>query len=302
MNSIIVFLIVLTEIIGFNLTSLDSANLYNIDNNTEMSQINLNDINSYPVKSDSYYKPYITGKSYLVYDYGSNRTLAKQKANKKKSIASITKLMTAIVAIENMDLSQYVKISNKVNKVGGSKLWIDPELYFRVGDLLEAMLVKSANDCAYSIAHSYNEDHGDDQFEQLMNSKAKELLMYSTIFDESTGLSKDNKSTVRDLKKLANYALTKPEIVEAIAKPSSTITSKRGYTFTARASNQMLYTDSDIFGIKTGYLEEAGHCFIAGSDNSSNKIISVILDAGSTTLRFSDSRKLIDWSREVYNW
>ncbi len=308
MSSILVFLIVLTEIIGFNLSNLDSTNLYTFNKSSlnsssvKLPEIDLEQINSYPVKSDSFYKPFITGRSYLVYDYGSNRTLAKQKAHKERPIASITKLMTAIVAIENMDLDQYVKISKKVNKVGGSKLWIDPGLNFKVNDLLEAMLVKSANDCAYSIAHAYDKEHGDGQFSKQMNQKADELLMYSTNFDESTGLSEKNTSSAIDLKKLANYALTKPEIREAINKTSRTIVSKEGYNYTARASNQMLSTDNDIFGIKTGYLEEAGHCFMAGSDNGSGKIISIILDAGSTTLRFSDSRKLIDWAREVYSW
>jgi D-alanyl-D-alanine carboxypeptidase (penicillin-binding protein 5/6) len=308
MSGLIVFLIVLTEIFGIDLSGIDGSKLYLLNSsqlktNIELEKIDLSTVSSYPVKTDGYYKPDITADSFLVYDLGSNRTLAKKKADKKRPIASITKLMTAIIAIENMNPTEdVVKVPKNIHEVDGSKLWLNSGLRFKLNEIIKGMLVKSANDCAYVISYNYDKKYGKDEFKKLMNQKAQEIGMVDSSFDESTGLSEDNISTANDIKKMTNYALKKVLIKEYINLEEATITSQEGYQFQANASNQMLTTNKDIFGIKTGYLEEAGHCFVAGSKINDNNIVSIVLDAGSTVLRFSDSRKLIDWARQNYNW
>ncbi len=306
MNGVIVFLIVLIEIFGLNFSNFDLTKLYDFQINssqkTTLDAIDFETISSYPVRNSEFYKIDITGKSFLVYDLGSNRTLLQKNVNSKRPIASITKLMTAVVALENIGLDEKIEISKDVNQVSGSKLWIDPGLNFKTSQLLEGMLIKSANDCAYSVASYWDKKNGKGDFVKEMNQKAEELQMNNTNFDDSSGLSEKNISTASDLKKLSSYAMKNDFIRSAVSKDGSTITSEEGYQFQVYPSNQMLSYDPDIFGIKTGYTEEAGHCFIAGSCNGKDKIVSIILDSGSTTLRFSDSRKLIDWSRSVYNW
>lgn len=306
MNGLIIFLIVFMEIFGFNLSSFDLSEIYNIESKKSSSlnleQVDFSKIASYPVRSDDYYRIDITGKSFLVYDLDSNRTLAQKEASKKRPIASITKLMTAVVALENIDLKQKIKVPDDINQVAGSKLWLNPGLNFKLEQLLTGMLVKSANDCAYTIAQYWDSKNGQGSFVGLMNNKAKSLELTNTKFADSSGLNEKNISTAQDLKKLTNYAIGNNFVREAIAKNGTVVTSEEGRQYQAYASNQMMNYYSDIFGIKTGYIEEAGHCFIAGSKNDHNIIVSIILDSGSTTLRFSDSRKLIDWARSTYDW
>ena len=166
-----------------------------------------------PVMSE----PVINARSALVMDFESGTILYEKNAYRKRPMASTTKIMTAIIALENCDLDEEVIISKKAAGMGGSVMGLKAETSIKMIDLLHGMLICSGNDAAVAVAeHIGGSIEG---FSELMNQKALELGAYSTSFSNPHGLDAENHyTTAYDLAKITRYALNNPvfnEIVKA---------------------------------------------------------------------------------------
>lgn len=223
--------------------------------------------------------------------------------DRKLTVASISKLMTVLVVLENYNLSQPIKISKEASEMGGDGELLKPEEVFLVKDLLYAAIIGSDNAAAYALSESI----GIDNFIGLMNRKAKEIGLSNTSFSNTTGLALANFSTADDLVKLAEYLLKEHKTVFDI----STIKEFNLYSVDGKISHkiintdQLLKTSSDlekrIVGGKTGETRTAGQCLllVLGSEDNKSFLINVILNSED---RFGEMEKLINSVDKTYQW
>ena len=158
-----------------------------------------------PVKNDTSVSPLTDAESEIIVDFDSGKILYEKNSNKKMQIASITKLMTAIIALEEGNLDEVITISEKAALTEGSKVWLLSGEKITLRNLLYAVMIHSGNDAAYAIAEHLGE--GDTKiFVDKMNQKALDLGLLSTHYDNPIGFdSKQNYSTAYDLSLLAKF-------------------------------------------------------------------------------------------------
>ncbi len=227
----------------------------------------------------------------VVFDYNSDQ---------KMPIASLTKLMTAVVSSERLPLSQKVVISQNSIHQAGSTGDLKPGERIAVRELLKMALVESSNDAAEALAEAY----GREQFIELMNLKARELGLLSTHFATPTGLEADsNFSTARDLADLVLYIMNSHPLIMEISRQESLVVVSENETIHHRAinTNELLATfaqigrdELEIVGGKTGYTQEAGGCIILATKNTAGDyFVNVVLGSASWESRFQEMEKLV---------
>ena len=266
-----------------------------------LPQIGLEEIAPLPVSnsSDSTQSIETRAPAAAILDLKTNKILYQKNSQKDFSIASITKLMSAVVLFENFDLKETVTVSPKSAYILGSKMHLYSGEQIRAEELVKGMLIVSANDAAKALEEHY----GKDKVVEKMNQKAAFLNLKESHFVEVSGLDSGNKSSARDLIILTRYALENSKIAELVKTKEYTVVSTDGkLQHLIHTTNRLLKNYPDIFGVKTGYTEEAGNCLIAGAENSGHRIISVVLGVDNYDLRFSESRALLDWAFNNYNW
>lgn len=254
----------------------------------------------FPVLDTTIEKPTINAKSAVIYDTRSSRFLYDSNTGERLPIASLTKLLSAIVVIENFDLDDFIHVSKESLKVDGEKqtLYLDEKL--RVIDLLKMMLIESSNDAAYVLMN-----HASGlgiNLVNLMNRKAAALGMGNSIFHDPAGLNDDALSTVEDLIKLVEYSLKFNEIWSILGEKTASVYSvDRKIEHRISSTNQLLGVIPDVIGGKTGYTEKALGCMILVVDipGENDRLITIVL--GSTD-RFTDTQKLLDWAKRAYSW
>lgn len=253
-----------------------------------------------PVKKPTAIEPIIEAQGAIIVDFDSGEILWEKNANKKLQIASITKLMTAIVALEERNLDESVTVSNRAALTEGSKVWLYSGERISLSNLLKASLIHSGNDAATAVAEHVG---GDEQiFVEKMNAKAKELKLFSTHFANPIGFdSLENYSTVRDLAQLARYAYRKPFVRDAVKTKSTTISSINGeQSHDLESTNKLLNSFLKVLGLKTGHTEAAGLCFVSIIENDrGNRIITVVLNSPA---RFEETKMLASWAFRSYIW
>ncbi|MBI4359192.1 MAG: D-alanyl-D-alanine carboxypeptidase [Candidatus Nealsonbacteria bacterium] len=229
------------------------------------------------------------GQQTVLFDKNSSQPLA---------IASLTKLMTAVVSLENQPLSKEVEISPSSVSQEGSSGNLKAGERIMVKELLKMALVESSNDAAEALA----EVSGRKEFINLMNRKARELSLRSTHFSTPTGLeAEDNFSTARDLVNLTIFILKDhPFILEISAQPSVIILSENDRPHhRAFNTNELLLSlagieNWKIVGGKTGYTDEAGGgVILVTKDRNGDYFINLVLGADSHESRFSELKKLV---------
>lgn len=257
--------------------------------------------NYLPIRDFNVADPAVNAKAAVLYDTRSGRILYPQNVNQRLPIASITKLMTAVVVLENLNLDEIFEVSaENVNVDGaGADLYKGEKIYGR--DLFKIMLVKSSNDAALTFA-SEAQKRGID-FISAMNKKAQELAMYNTQFDDPSGLDDYNSfSTAADLVKLVSYALRYKEIAEILRTPVADV-----YSADRRTSHHLINTNrllGQLGGLilgKTGYTDKAlgTMAVMATINDGRDNLISVVLGAND---RFGETVKLIEWAKGAYRW
>lgn len=236
----------------------------------------------------------ISAQIILVKFLNATSTLKAIKIGDRWPIASLTKLMTALIAVENIDLNKEIEISEKaVKQNSGTTGDFKAGEVYKAEDLLKAMLILSSNDAATALAESF----GEENFIFLMNQKAVELKMTETKFIDPTGISSSTQSTAEDLSKLVDYIFyQKPEIFNFTKEPIISISEiKSGQQRVYRNINEFAFAGQDNFlGGKTGFIDESkGNLISLFSDPYGRGPILIII-LGSDN-RFEDTKTLL-WS------
>lgn len=228
-------------------------------------------------------------------DSGEDNILFKKNETKKLPIASLTKLMTALIVLENYDLDEEITISeNAIMEEGGKNNFKDGEV-FLVRNLLYAILIESSNKAAYAMG----EKIGIENFIDLMNIKAVEIEMANTHFSDSTGLNPDSYSTAEDIVRISRYLFDNYLLFrEIIALKEYNLYSSDGYFHHKVVNTNKMLGKMNIIGGKTGWTTEARGCFMAIQKNpgNNNYFIYVVLGAED---RFAEMEKLINLTSPI---
>lgn len=254
-------------------------------------------ISLYPMNLTNTPAPALTAQSALVMDIDSAVVLYQKNIKQRLYPASTTKIMTALVAIENYSLDQIITVGEinsppiVVNLVPGEKISVE--------NLLYATLISSGNDAAEALARAHPE--GRNKFIELMNEKAKDLSLLNTQFQNPTGIDEDGHySTALDLGRLAIYALKHPVFARIVATSKASVFSADGHTeHKLNNVNELLDKLEGVKGVKTGYTEKAGQALVALTQRRGHQILTVVL--GSTD-RFGETKSLIEWAFASHNW
>lgn len=218
---------------------------------------------------------YVSASAYIVMDADSGRVLASLNMNERYLIASTTKIMTAIIAIENGRLSDVYTVKDEIKEVHGSMIYLNVNEKISLEDLLYGLMLQSGNDAAMVIAKNIK---GYKKFINLMNKKALELGMYNTTFENPHGLDEDSKnySTAYDLALLMKYAI-KNKTFRKITQTKKYITSRNNVTYEWYNKNKLLGMYKYTTGGKIGYTTKSGHAFVSSATKGRENLIVVTL-------------------------
>ena len=238
--------------------------------------------------------PKISASAAIVLDTVSGRILYEKNAHSRRAMASTTKIMTAIVAIENGNLDDKVKVSKRAASIGGSVINLQAGEDLSLKELLYGMLIKSGNDAAIAVAEHIGGSVED--FVKTMNKKAKDLGLKDTAFKNPHGLdATGHYSTAYELAKITRYALKNPVFSKMAGTQSMHITNRDLYT-----TNEMLSIYPGADGVKTGYTGKAGRCLVTSATKEGWRIISVVLNCPSRSARAQSSKDILDFAFSNY--
>lgn len=238
-------------------------------------------------------EPKLNSRMAVAYDRNSGTVIWGKNENKKTAMASTTKIMTAIIAIENSDLSEMITVSQKAAGTGGSRLGLKKEDKITMRDLLYGLMLVSGNDAAVAIAE--NVGGSVEGFAELMNAKAKELNLSNTHFVTPHGLDNpEHYTTAIELAKIADYALKNETFSKIVSTKNYTIT-KNGYPKNLTNTNELLGYLNGVTGVKTGFTNNAGRCLVTSINRNGFEIITVVLGADTKKNRTADSINLIEY-------
>ena len=243
-------------------------------------------------------EPKLNSRVALVYDRSSGRVLYEKNGNKQTPRASTTKIMTAIVVMENSNLSDIVTIDSKSAGTGGSRLGLKKNDKITVNDLLYGLMLRSGNDSAVALAiHIGGSIEG---FAEMMNQKAKELKLINTHFVVPHGLDKEGHyTTAYELAKIADYALKIDKIKEIVSTKTCTISINNKPKIITN-TNELLGSVNGVYGVKTGFTNGAGRCLVSSCKRNNLDIITVVIGADTKKYRTVDSIKLIEYTYKNY--
>ena len=243
-----------------------------------------------------------SAKQAILMDVNSGQVLFKKNENEKISPASITKVMTSIIAFDliksgELKLNEKFLVSNKawrMAKQGYSSMFIVANDRITVLNLLKGIIIASGNDACIALAEGIAGSEA--AFASMMNDKAKSIGMTSTNFSNSSGIySEDNYSTVNDISLMSIYLIKEfPELYKMYAERTFTWDRTGGNPITQSNRNTLLYKNSKVDGIKTGHLNSSGYSLAATMLVNNRRILSVVSGANSKKERAKESLKLLN--------
>ncbi len=236
----------------------------------------------------------VSSTAAVAYDVDKGVVVAGKNIDERHPIASLTKLMTALVYLDRKPTFKNTVAYQKSDGAICSCLYVSPGETMTANDLWHAMLIGSANNATRALARSTKLSEA--AFVKLMNDKAKELGLLSLTFADPTGLDPANQGSAKDFARLAAIAFARPEIAKVAVKESytfSTLNTKKAHTI--RNRNKMLETGWQVTGIKTGYIEESGNCLITQvkGKTTGRTIVTVVLGAASAAKQYEDTEKAL---------
>ena len=244
------------------------------------------------------YSPSINSRAAIVIDRNSKKILYGKNENTRRAMASTTKIMTALVVIENTDLNNIVAISKKAAGTGGSRLKLKTGDKISVKDLLYGLMLKSGNDCAVALAEYTGGSI--ENFANMMNEKAIRLNLLNTHFITPHGLDKEEHyTTAYELAIITDYALNNPIFSKIVNTKVANITIN-DKNRTIANTNELLGNLEGVYGVKTGFTNGAGRCLVTSVKRDNMDIICIVLGADTKNDRTKDSVKLIEYSFKNY--
>jgi D-alanyl-D-alanine endopeptidase (penicillin-binding protein 7) len=241
--------------------------------------------------------PDVRAAAAIIFDPGTGQILYEENSQDKRSIASITKVMTALVYMEdNPDLSADVTIERS-DVYAASTTYLKARDHITAGELLHLLLIASDNGAARALARTSH--GGTAPFVERMNEKAIELGLQNTSFADPSGLNPDNVSSAFDLSHLITFAANDERIASVMRTPTYTVTTNRR-TIPIHSTNHLLLSgDVDVMGGKTGFISKAGYCLATLIRlPQGNPVAVVVLGARSNNGRFWETRHLFNWLSE----
>lgn len=240
--------------------------------------------------------PEISAQTAIMIEANSGEELYEKNPQEKAYPASITKIMTALLAIENGNPDKKVKVSDNAAGVEGSSIYLEPGEMITLRDLVYGLMLRSGNDAAIAIAEEIGGSV--DNFVLMMNKRARELGAYNTHFVNPNGLhDPDHYTTAQDMALISMAAMKNPEF-RKVAGAKSWVTDrgegKYNYFYN---KNKVVYQYNGGNGIKIGYTKAAGRTLVASSERDGMELICVVMNAPDW---FRDTYKLMDYAYSQY--
>ena len=245
-----------------------------------------------PVKINAY----SLGEATVLMEQDTKRVLVSKNMNKKKLIASTTKIMTGIIAIESGKLNKTVTVTDKVLESYGSNIYLNIGEKMKLKDMVYGLMMQSGNDAALMIADYLG---GEKKFVKMMNKKAKQIGMKNTTFSNPHGLDEKTKnySTAYDMALLMRYANSDPTFRKITGcKKHIVKTNEKTYVWTNK--NKLLYTYKYTTGGKTGYTDKARRTLVTSASKNNMDLIIVTLNDPND---FKNHKELYDYAFENYS-
>ena len=247
--------------------------------------------------------------SAVLLDATNNRILYEKNADQIMPMASTTKIMTAIIALESGNMDDVVTVSKKAASMPKVHLGMREGEQYYLKDLMKSLMLESHNDSAVAIAEHIGQSV--EGFAQMMNQKARDLGCSQTFFITPNGLDaeidgKQHSTTAYELAKIAAYAIQNPKFDELIATRSASfneLTTQR--SFTVNNKDRFLDMMTGAIGIKTGFTNKAGYCFVGAIERDGIKLVSVVLASGwppHKNYKWTDTKALMNYGIDNYRY
>ncbi len=254
-------------------------------------------------------EPNVAAQGAALIDGKTGRLLWEKNGEKPFAMASTTKIMTAILVLENADLEDTVTISKNAAHQPEVHMDLKEGEQWKVGDLLSAMMLRSYNDAAVALAEHVSGSV--EQFCTEMTRKAEEIGAKDTVFGSPNGLDShltdaQHHSTAYDMSLIAAYALENETFREIIAQPEISVADIEGkHICNATNADRFLKEYSGALGIKTGYTNKAGHCFVGAAEREDVLLISTVLGSGWGTggkeKKWTDTKALMEYGFDTFH-
>jgi D-alanyl-D-alanine carboxypeptidase len=240
--------------------------------------------------------PTVSARSASLYEAKGKRFVYTKNSDQRLPMASTTKIMTALVAIENYPLDKTVSIDAKACGIEGSSLYLTPGETFTMRDLIYGLMLRSANDAAEAIALSVGGSI--ETFASMMNAKADEIGLTKTHFTNPHGLDNpEHYTTAEELAILTAYALQNEEFKQIASTYKTVITNTDGKSRLVVNHNKLLSMYDGAIGVKTGFTKKSGRCLVGAAERDGLLFVSVTIDAPDD---WDDHKKLLDYGYSVY--
>lgn len=240
--------------------------------------------------------PQIRAQAAALVDLDAGQVLYQHDGSERRPIASLTKLMTAVLVVERAGLREGVLVSPMAAAQPGAELGLNPGETVPAQDLLFALLLQSANDAAVALAEHVSGSVG--EFVGEMNRRAEEFGLTDTRFFSPSGLDDRGGSTAVEVARLARAALSRPSIAGVVATKFHEVPARQGDPRRIQNRNALLWLYPGATGVKTGFTTAAGYCLVASAERDGERLLVVILGAPSQA--WNDAAALLDHGFEAY--
>ena len=238
----------------------------------------------------------LSAEAWMLIDDSTGFVISQRYANEPRFMASLTKMMTCLLALENGNMADTVTITPELYICRDSR--VRPGQAYLLGNLLYEMMLQSDNDAAYAIASHIAGDTL--RFCDMMNEKAAYLGMATTHFSNPNGMpAPDNYSTASDLMRLARYAMRDSTFASIVATRDRKVPLVDGRHMDCLNTNALLSSYQGCIGIKTGFTRQAGNCLASAATRNGTTLYLVLLNSRSMRSRFTESAILLDYGFRV---
>ena len=238
----------------------------------------------------------VSARAAIVYSPADNRIIYSKEPYLRLPMASTTKIMTALIAIENLQDDEMIVIPDEATGIEGSSIYLKTGESLSAQDLLYSLMLRSANDAAEALAYAVSSDIY--EFSNLMNARAEELGLENTHFDNPHGLDSENHyTTAYDLAIISANALRNERFKQICSTLKYRFSTEGGERIVTN-HNKLLNSYDGAIGIKTGYTKKCGRCLVSAAERNGLTLICVTLNAPND---WTDHKKLLDYGFSIYN-
>lgn len=243
-------------------------------------------------------------KSAIMIEATTGEILFQKNANEKLAPASMTKMMSMLLIMEeiekgNLKWDEEITASENASKMGGSQIFLKAGEKMTVTDMLKGIAIASGNDATVAMAERIA--GSEENFVKKMNAKARELGLKNTNFVNSTGLTADNHySSAYDMSLIAKELIKHEKILEFTGTYEDYLRKDTDNPFWLVNTNRLVRFYQGVDGLKTGFTDEAGYCLTATAKKDNMRLITVVMNEPTTSSRSSDTTKMLDYGYNVY--